>query len=250
MIINNQMLELENLSIRLKHGDVIMNAYGYVYFIKMAEFSDHEQQYARNNGVMAFVVNGELFVTAITKSAISTLEENGFILSSFSVPMSKDDYPLEKATRWAEICDYASKINEIEFKSECAKYAYEHKNADLFSDLRGCMKIPEYGFPTQRDPSHGEYGMYFPNRPLVKKNIFDPILMDQFLGTYDSYDGYTMFVNTDGETYLTVRQDVVELLKGKGFSWRSYRIPLTCGDRIVGPDNKRRWKAYVKAAAI
>ena len=59
--------------------------------------------YETNNGTVAFVSDGTLYVIPYMKQVMDILLENGFTCKNRYVPFSKCDYPVAWESKWNEL---------------------------------------------------------------------------------------------------------------------------------------------------
>lgn len=81
---------------------------------KIVRGKESEHKFAQNNGIIAYVCDGKLYVTPYTHDAVLTLEEAGFVrTSNLYVPFSNGDLPQEGAlNKWEHLIRRAHQANQ------------------------------------------------------------------------------------------------------------------------------------------
>ena len=75
------------------------------------KFVKDKKAYAFNNAVIAFVSEGDLYVTPYTEDSLGVIRDSGYKLHIFFVPFSNGDKPLgEYGEKWQELLANASPI--------------------------------------------------------------------------------------------------------------------------------------------
>ena len=84
--------------------------------------------YSINNATVAFVDNGEVYVTPYTSEVYKTLLENEFRASDFYVPFSNWDIPVDAKAQgfWQGLREAASEYYNEEFIKDCEKWCDDH----------------------------------------------------------------------------------------------------------------------------
>ena len=196
--------------------------------------------YAVNNGTLAFIINGELYVTPATRKGYKVLRENNFIQKYFYVPFSNGDYPKEEKCRWEYLWKMARKSHEEEFIEDCSKYCDEHNIGILDEDiLTNCFIMPTTGVRVKH--LHFENVYY----PVITSTCLDCIAVDH-LGTYCTNNGKVVFVYRDGKTYVTKGYKILEKLRAAGYKEKSLFVPLSNGEQIIDPVLAEQWEMIKK----
>lgn len=193
--------------------------------------------YATNNSTVAFIWNDSFYVAPYTRLAISILKDSGLQNSSFYVPFSNWDYPVNEETLWKKIKAEAEVQNDEEHAEDCAKYCDEHGFGKISDEaLVNCLRIPDDGVRT-RHLGHGYESVVYP----VIAGCLDCNACDA-IGTFNTNNGKVVFIYRNGATYVTKGYGIVKELEAAGYTKSSKLfVPLSNGEEIEDPYLRAKW---------
>lgn len=192
--------------------------------------------YATNNGVIAYIDEGAVYVLPYSRIAMRELQENGFSEKGFYVPFSNWDYPVEKKNEWEKLKEEAKVLAKQDFKKDCITLAESKGVQELNSEFwEKCMKIPYSGLEVKHP--------YYENviYPAIQGYVLDCV-SSQKIGTYCINNGTCVFVNTQGDTYVTRDLQVIDKLIESGYKRNDLYVPLSNGETIVNRHFAEKWR--------
>ncbi len=192
-----------------------------------------EKTFWSNNGIIAFVYDNNLFVIPSYEHAFEILLEEGFTEKCMYVPFSNSNYPRNKKVYWEQLKELAKNERIKVYEEKCQDYCKKN-NIKAISTAR-CFKIPSAGVKV----IHPLYvDTYYPH--LHKSTLFGN---DErtYLGSYYTNNGTIVFINTDGNTYVTRHHDVLVDLINSGFKEVAQFVPFSNGEIIKDFSLAREW---------
>lgn len=190
--------------------------------------------YAINNSTIAYIYNGQFFITPYTRDSEKTLKDLGFTEESFYVPCSNGDIPKHQADKWNRLRATAQKLYDSTFAQECAEYCRQHHIREI-SDraLNNCLQVPNEGM---RIRVRGIESTYF---PILQSGILNESEYKK-LGRYAISKNLVVFVYRNGKTYFAKGWWIITELNLAGFqSTKDFYIPSSLEDTgILDPGLK------------
>ncbi len=108
------------------------------------------------------------------------------------------------------------------FEKSCESYSQKRGIRGLSKKLlERCMEIPKEGITIK-------YGKRFKEvykALIISESIDAPML--NYLGGYSINNGYCLFVNADGRTFLTKDPEVIKALENGNYIKRDWFVPLS-----------------------
>lgn len=196
--------------------------------------------YAVNSSTVAFVNNGELFITPYTRKVIRSLQSEGFREEYFYVPFSNGDYPKWKKTKWDNLRELANEANTEDFVNECINYCDNHGIGAISQQyLDNCFIMPKTGVRVKRY----EYeNIYY---PIINDDCLSCVAIEK-LGTYCTNNGVVIFVYRDGKTYVTKGYKIISELEDAGYKKKGLFVPFSNWERIEDSYLAARWEQIKK----
>lgn len=196
--------------------------------------------FAVNNSTVAFVSDGELFVTPYTDEVMSALKEAGFREEYLYVPFSNWDYPKFEKRKWDELSIRANAVKKSGFAKKCKEYCDDHHIHTLSQEtLRNCFKMPEDGVKVKH---HYFEDCYY---PVIRTDFFDSTVSGN-IGKYCTNNGRVVFVYRTGETYVAKGYKILEELRAAGYTEAGLFVPFSNGEEILDWGLKARWESIKK----
>ena len=196
--------------------------------------------YASNNGTLAYVIEGVLYVTPATRRAYRVLREEGFQEKYFFVPFSNWDYPKEAQSRWEQLRATQKKLMEEDFRQDCIKYCDEHYIGELDEDtLTKCFVMPKEGVEVK----HVHYQTTY--YPTINQTCFDSTIPSR-IGRYCANNGRVAFTYRDGTTRVARGYWILDLLRAAGYKEGDLFVPFSNGEQIVDPEQRSAWEKVSK----
>lgn len=196
-------------------------------------------RYATNNSTVAFVHNGNFFVTPYTRSAIAVLTTNGFREANFYVPFSNWDYPKFEQHKWNILRENARQSYKEDFISDCEAYCDERHIGSISEEaLANCFEMPENGVRVKH--------LYFENIyfPVMNQSCLD--CRCDNLGHFCCNNGRVVFVYRNGKTYVAKGYKILNELRAAGYSEAGLFVPFSNGEEIQDYDLRVRWESLSK----
>lgn len=195
--------------------------------------------YASNNGTLAFVTEGKLYVTPSTRRAYSAL--SGFSQKYFYVPFSNGDYPKNEQFRWKQLREMQESQSKECFVQDCIDYCDKHYIGKLKeTTLAGCFELPDSGVHVKH--LYYEDWIY----PTFAGHYFDCCHLPEKLGTFCTNNGRVVFIYRDGRTFVTKGYKILEELRAAGYKESSIFVPFSNGEEILDYALRTRWEAIKK----
>jgi len=204
------------------------------------ELNDTMGTYCQNNGRVVFVDDkGETHVTPFCAEMIALLRTAGYKERSLYVPLSNGEVPADEMLKlkWKQLCGLARKSFEKREaerkKARLQKLAQNKGIKELPSTIyRLSFKIPENGMDT----------LFLGTEKDITRPIYDWEL-ETALGSYCQNNGRIVFVDANGETYVSPHcQEVAAILEEAGYTPGSLFVPLSNGEEIVNEELKAQWQ--------
>lgn len=200
------------------------------------DIATFNRSYASNNGILAFVTDGKLYVTPSTRRAYAAL--SGFSQKYFYVPFSNGDYPKNEQYRWNQLrAMQDSQLKEC-FIQDCIDYCEEHHIGELDDDtLARCLELPASGVHVKH--AYYEEVIY----PTFAGHFFDCFHLQEMLGTYCTNNGRVAFIYRDGRTFVTKDYEILKALRATGYKKGSLFVPFSNGEEIQDYALRMKWEA-------
>lgn len=209
---------------------------GLPYQLNLTHLTEHrEGEYAINNSVVCWVMDGEIYAAPCTSELFGRLKEAGFRNGYFYVPFSNGDLPYHKTSEWQELCNEATRLARKQFESDAESWCNEH-HIDSIDEhlLESCLRIPCGGIPVE---SSGVYSTYY---PLLNETCVD-IVAISCLGSYSYNAGRVAFVYKDGHTYLSKDPSIMDVLEKAGYRRDDFLVPLSGSEKITDSYLRYLW---------
>lgn len=202
-------------------------------------FPNHLEDKASNfnNGIAVYIYNNKIYSAFQSRKLMRLLNQNGFIQKTLYVPLSNGEEPSDfnKFSEWARLRYEHKILSRLEFEEECKEWCRKNNVQSLPSEtLQKCFQIPENGLKVKN--SKYEITIY----PELKSFGFDCAAVEK-LGKYDANNGKTIFINTDGKTFVYRGYDIQGQLEKCGFSRSNLFVPMSNGEEILDPYLKQLW---------
>ena len=196
--------------------------------------------YATNNSTVAFVHNGNFYVTPYTREAIRTLMDSGFLKEDFYVPFSNGDYPRDEQHKWEVLRLRAREAHYRAFIDDCNRYCDERGIRALSDEtLERCLKMPSTGVRVKHP--HFEDCYY----PVINNESFDATAVE-VIGHYGKNNGRVVFVYRDGATYVAKGYKLIQELEAAGYTRSNIFVPFSNGEEIQDSGLRERWNSITK----
>lgn len=205
-----------------------------------------------NGGTVVFY-NGEspeaeFYAFPSTEEVARILIEDGYRYdNSIYVPFSNGDYPLQEAQQWEALRKHYQGPRLIkERRNACLENSKEHGIRKLPKlMLRDkCLHVPEEGINVYSEFHHSGYII----SPVVRSC---DCTTEHYLGSYSENNKVVIFVDADGETYLTgSTSNLFKLLREHGFREIKTMVPLSNGETIEEDKYKSKWKRVLHLADL
>ena len=228
-------------SVEVYDGMVLVSQYGEEGKINFdCTTFNEEKVYSSNNGTIAIIVDGTLYVTPSTRKAVRILDEENFVEKYFYVPFSNGDFPKREQYTWQELRTKANKSHYEEFLDDCADYCDKHGIGAIDEAiLNNAFEIPRTGVKI----SHlGHVETVF---PVITSNFLDSYAADK-LGSYCTNNGRVVFITRDGKTYVTKGYEILDSLRKAGYSEKGIFVPFSNGEKILDPVLAAKWERIGK----
>ena len=207
--------QLMKHSLRLKgnicetHPNRIIEGKDYVDTFSTDKYAKYPHTYCLKKQTVVFVdCSLNVFVTPYTRKTMAILNGNGFLKANYYVPFKGLDYPTDHEYFWRNLLIEAFEQRDEEFFEDCRKHSSLHGFGELNEeDLMECLEIPYEG-------AFVETRSFFTR---VYPMAYDFSTCKNFIGTFDCFNGYWIFVYFDGKTYITRSKDVIAKLKKVGY---------------------------------
>ena len=189
--------------------------------------------YGTNNGMMSFVTpDRKTYVGPLRSDAVEALKDAGYE-EGLTVPLSAgrdeklDDPKMEEKMQFLKIQrdEYMAKAQIEKFTQEVADIATAKGLAELPKEFYGvCQQITPEGLKTKRLGKESSKVKAFFD-PLDKGFVNQRHPMKDYIGSYNYNGGTTVFVDMNGETWITpFHHDAVKFLEAAGYK-RNINMP-------------------------
>ena len=92
---------------------------GLPYQLNLTHLAEHrEGEYAVNNGVVCWVMDGKIYAAPYTSELLGRLKEADFGYGYFYVPFSNGDLPYHRTSEWQELCNKANRLTCKQFERD------------------------------------------------------------------------------------------------------------------------------------
>lgn len=198
-----------------------------------------DKVFGTNNGVLAFVDEGVVYVIPTCRCITRLLADEGYRYESIYVPFSNWDYPADEEQKWRGLWSRAKAEHHREFLEDCKKFAEKKGFGELDDETLGkCMIMPDEGLHV----THPYFDTY--EKPLVSGDIIDCTVAN-VLGTYGHNNGVVSFVYIDGTTRLAKGYWIIGKLQEAGYKDGSLYVPLSNGEHIEDYYYRTMWEQIV-----
>lgn len=197
-------------------------------------------RYAINNSTVAFVHDGNFYVTPYTRDVKTVLVNNGFKHEYFNVPFSNWDYPQAEVVKWNALRENARQSYKKDFVSDCEAYCDEQRIKAISDEtLKKCFEMPECGVKVKHH--HYEETYY----PIMNQSCLDSRSVN--LGHYCFNNGRVVFVYRNGKTYVAKGgYKIIEELRAAGYTESGLFVPFSNGEVIQDTVMRARWESLAK----
>ena len=198
------------------------------YQLNLTHLAEHrEGEYAVNNGMVCWVMNGEIYAAPYTRKLMQLLSQSEFRNGSFYVPFSNGEHPYYQAKKWQSLHVSADIAMLKDYEDDAKDWCNEHHIGSIDENLLdSCLKVPRGGIPVESD------GMYSTYYPFLNETCIDIIAIDR-LGSYSYNAGRVAFVYRDGHTYLSKDPSIMDVLKKAGYRRDNFLVPLSGSEKIT-----------------
>lgn len=202
------------------------------------------KKFDSNNGTLAFVQDGVLYVTPWTREASRTLVDAGFVEGCFCVPFSNWDYPVKEKAQWDKLLAEQEAAMRRYYQEDCMEWCMEHGVAPLAPEvLAKCFRMPVEGVPVRH---------YFTGREWTVEPADDEYLCDantvRKLGIWCGNNGRVVFLSHDGHTFVAKGYWVTRYLTAAGYKRGDLFVPFSNGEMILDPALAAVWNACPEEA--
>lgn len=235
----NNIMELRNAAVEVWTGlQISWPMYNKAEPLSLGDIPEKfEHKYAWNNGTIAFVDEGRVFVIPVMWNVHHLLLDEGFRIESFYVPFSSGNFPLQYKAKWEALRAEQKQSQQEQLLEDCAEYCKKNGIGEISDELlEQAMQIPAIGMKTHH-PIDGTK-IYTP----IGGCFFDSVFAN-YMGTYDTNNGVCIFLCGDGKTYITKSRNAVNALEAAGYRRKKQIVPLSDGEVLVDPALKMRWSA-------
>ena len=200
-------------------------------------------RYATNNSTVAFVYEGNFFVTPYTRRAMHALKEKNFLEDYFYVPFSNGWCKPNDSIRqkWDTLREQAQMSYRDDFSEDCVSYCDSNHIIGTLSEktMDNCFEMPSTGVSVK----HTHYETT--HMPVLTNRFFDSFAASK-LGTFCCNNGRVVFVYRNGKTYVTRGYKIVSELKSAGFREDSLYVPFSNGEEILDSTLRAKWESIRK----
>lgn len=209
---------------------------GLPYQLNLTHLAEHrEGEYAINNGILCWIMDGEIYAAPYTRKLALLLEQAGFRNGSFYVPFSNGEHPYNRKTEWESLLLTANVAVLKDFEEDAKVWCDEHKIGSIDENLlESCLRIPRGGIPVE---SSGLYSTYYPR---LNETCVDIVAINS-LGRYSYNAGRVAFVYRDGHTYLSKDPSIMDVLEKAGYRRDDFLVPLSGSEKITDAYLRYLW---------
>ena len=196
-----------------------------------------ERCFCSNAGIIAFVIDGKMYVIPYMASVMSVLSDEGFERKPMYVPFSNEEYPIGQKDKWEALKRMAVTERKERFTSDCNNFSDKHGYGPIAQHLlkEFCLEIPEDGVHYIKFQNSDVY------YPVVSGTSFSNSVANS-IGKYCIDKGVCTFVYRDGKTYVTKNSKVISALQSAGYMLGNLRVPFTNGEIITDSPQAEIWK--------
>lgn len=209
---------------------------GLPYQLNLTHLAEHrEGEYAINNGILCWIMDGEIYAAPCTDELFNSLKQAGFRHGYFYVPFSNGDLPYHRTSEWQELCAEANRLARKQFERDSEAWCDEHKIGSIDEHLlESCLKVPHGGIPVE---DCGVYSTYYPR---LNETCVDIVAISS-LGSYSYNAGRVIFIYRDGHTYLSKNPSIMDILEKAGYRRDNFLVPLSGSEKITDAYLKCLW---------
>lgn len=213
------------------------------YQLNLTHLAEHrEGEYAVNNGMVCWVMNGEIYAAPCTRKLIQLLSQAEFRNESFYVPFSNGEHPYHQATKWQSLHVSADVATLKDFEEDAKAWCDERRIGSIDENLLdSCLRVPRGGIPVE---SGGIYSTYY---PLLNEACIDIVAIDR-LGSYSYNAGRVAFIYRDGHTYLSKDPSIMDTLEKAGYRRDNFLVPLSGSEKITDAYLRQIWDNIPEAS--
>lgn len=205
---------------------------GLPYQLNLTHLSEHrEGEYALNNGILCWVMDGEIYAAPYTRKLVLLLEQAGFRNGSFYVPFSNGEHPYNRRTEWESLLLSAGVATLKDFEEDAKAWCDEHHIGSIDDS---CLRIPRGGIPVE---DGGVYSTYYPR---LNETCVDIVAIN-CLGSYSYNAGRIVFVYRDGHTYISKDPSIMDVLEKAGYRRGDFLVPLSGSEKITDAYLRYLW---------
>lgn len=198
-----------------------------------------DKEFSIKRNEIAFTVNGNLYVTPYSRPAKKLLEKEGFKEENFYVPFSDGTIPKKETLFWSHLCQKVAKQKKGNLLYECKEIAKRKelkKIPEKFLNEESLI-IPAEGIGVS---NCGVYAKYYPLINTQKEVLNSDESVN--IGTYFKSNNVTLFVYTDGNTYVTQNEEITDILEEAGFEKKEMFVPFSSGEEILDIYFNKKWE--------
>ena len=200
---------------------------GLPYQLNLTHLAEHrEGEYAINNSVVCWVMDGEIYAAPYTRKLALLLEQAGFRNGSFYVPFSNGEHPYNRKTEWESLLLSAGVATLKDFEEDSKAWCDEHHIGSIDDRLlESFLRIPRGGIPVEDG---------------LNETCVDIVAISS-LGSYSYNSGRVAFVYRDGHTYISKDPSIMDALEKAGYRRDSFLVPLSGSEKITDSYLKYLW---------
>ena len=193
--------------------------------------------FCTNNSTLCYVIDREVFVTPVTRSAMAAIKEAGLTRRNFYVPFSNGDWPKAEAARWRQLQEDAEYSHRREYEADLAAWCDEHHIGGELDPgvLEQCFRMPVTGVAV-RQP-HYETRYY----PVCNGYSIDATTVAN-VGNFCANNGRVVFVYRDSNTYVASGYWILKALREAGYKEAGLFVPFSNGEEIIDPLLASEWE--------
>lgn len=209
---------------------------GLPYQLNLTHLAEHrEGEYAINNSVVCWVMDGEIYAAPYTRKLALLLEQAGFRNGSFYVPFSNGEHPYNRKTEWESLLLSAGVATLKDFEEDAKVWCDEHKIGSIDENLlESYLRIPRGGIPVE---DGGVYSIYYPR---LNESCVDIVAISS-LGSYSYNAGRVVFIYRDGHTYISKDPSIMDVLQKAGYRRDDFLVPLSGSEKITDSYLRYLW---------
>lgn len=197
--------------------------------------------YCQNAGRVVFVDNqGRTFVTPFCSEITHSLQRAGYKEGNMRVPFSNGEIPANDLLklRWKQLCA----LSRMEYEKREKRRKVEKLN-ELAVRKNISQLPPEVYELSLKIPKEGFEVVFFETERDIVRPVRD-FELERCIGTYYNYLGRLVFVDCNGDTYVTPHCDeVARILNEAGYNVSQLYVPLANGEKIIDPEIANKWNS-------